>query len=269
MLDTMNTVASTNTLSQRLEQAIELHMKGVNGDAASVLQANRLLEGLRSEFPGNPLVEAFYGSSLILIARDKTKPMEQLKWSNQGLKILDSAVAASPQNLTVRLLRGKNAFQLPENHFRRTRTMIEDYTFIINQHIRGNTILSSEEYSQLWYELGEAYARIGRNQDAAATWRTLESQTKNMELQQRARQKLQSLEGKPAQETITESSPLSMLIEATRTIGNALVNWSDQGNSKGKQKKKTKSKEKKKKSERKKSLSRKTIKVREKSNRKG
>ncbi|RIX53938.1 hypothetical protein D3P08_06690 [Paenibacillus nanensis] len=252
MLNLVNASASSDSFGQRLEQAVSLHMKGVDGDAAAVLQAIQMLEALRADYPGNPLVEAYYGSSLVLIARDKTKPLEQLRWSNQGLKILDSAVAASPNDLTVRLLRGKNAYQLPEHHFQRTQTTIEDYTYIVGQHMRGNTILTQEEYSQLLYELGDAYARIGRNQEAASIWQRLEAPANSPEMQQLARQRLQSLEGKPAQETINQNSPLSALIEMTRAIGGALVSWSDDGKARGKKDKMSKKEQKEREKERKK-----------------
>ena len=236
--------------SERLTEAIKLHDEGVAGSASSAIEANRLFEKLRVDYPTSPLVDAYYGSSMILVARDKTKPFEQLKWSDNGLKYLDKAVAEAPQISIIRLLRGKSAYQLPEKYFRRTQTAIEDYTALIDQDILHQDLLNSDEYSQLINELGEAYYRIGRNQDAANLWRRLESETKDPDLKQLYTIKLQLLKGKPAVESITYENPASMLILATRAVGNALIEWSDQ--EKKKKNKKTKSKKRKKRKNRKK-----------------
>ncbi|MDQ6421684.1 hypothetical protein RB620_19850 [Paenibacillus sp. LHD-117] len=225
--------ASSDAFNQRLNQAVLLHLEGVDGDAAAVQEANRLLQQLRVDYPGHPLVDAYYGSTLILIARDKTKQLEKLKWSFNGLKFLDKAVADDPKDGMIRLLRGKNAYHLPEKHFHRTQTVIEDYTFLLSQQKAEGNMLGADDYAQITYELGEAYARIGRNQDAITSWRRLDSQTVKPELQQLYKQRQRALEGKPAIETVIEESPTSLLLEATRSVGNALVDWSGEGIKKG------------------------------------
>lgn len=211
------------SFNERLDQAILLYKEGVADSVTAVQEADQILERLRIDNPAHPLADAYHGATMILIARDKTKPLDKLKWSKKGLKLLDKAVAAAPQDGLIRLLRGKAAYKLPEKYFRRTQTAIEDYTFLIDQEVRQEGILETEEYSQLIYELGEAYRRIGRNQDAARHWKRLENQTQDPELQRLIKQNLQSLEGKPAIETIAYDKPASsMMIGA---VGNALQSW--------------------------------------------
>lgn len=231
-----------DSVDARLAQAIQLHIEGVAGNVNSVKEANRLLEKLRIDYPNNPLLDAYYGSSMVLIARDKTKPLEQLKWANNGLRILDKAVADAPHDSIIRLLRGKSAYKLPEKYFRRTQTAIEDYTTLLDQKIHQEGKLELGEYSQLINELGEAYYRIGRNQDAADFWRRMENQTEDADLKILYRSNLQSLEGKPAIVEIKYEGPTSMLIGATRAVGTALIEWSDQ--EKDKKKKSSNSKQK-------------------------
>lgn len=228
----------------RLDQAIRLYKEGVTGSVTAVQEANRLLERLRFE-NASPLVDAYHGATMILIARDKTKPLDKLKWSKNGLKLLDKAVAAAPQDRLIRLLRGKAAYKLPEKYFRRTQTAIEDYTFLIDQEIRHEDILKPEEYSELIYELGEAYYRIGQNQDAAKYWRRLENQTQDPKLQQLLKQNLQSLEGKPAIENKTTDGSTSMMVVATRAVGNALQHWAKQEKKKEEARRKQQKKKKK------------------------
>ncbi|MGG0815520.1 hypothetical protein ABE142_23080 [Paenibacillus alvei] len=208
--------------NERFTLAVQHHKDGIAGNAAAVQEAHQILEQLRVDYPDNPLVDAYYGSTMILIARDKTEASDKLKWSNQGLKILDDAVAADPHDSTIRLLRGKSSYNLPEKYFRRTKTVIEDFTLLLNTQ---SDTLDTDTQLELIYELGEACARIGRNQDAATHFRRLQSQTQNSAWQHLSKQKLQALEGKPAFEKMPNNIPATLLIEATRAVGNALLIW--------------------------------------------
>ncbi|WP_254659894.1 tol-pal system YbgF family protein, partial [Paenibacillus sp. KS1] len=208
---------SSDPFNERLTLAIQLYLNGVAGSAAAVHEAHQILEQLHADDDLDPLVGAYYGSTMILIARDKTEASDKLKWSKQGLKMLDNAVAADPHNSTIRLLRGKSSYNLPEQYFHRTKTVIEDFTHVLN------TPPDTLDTEELIYELGEAYSKIGQNQDAATHFRKLESQTQNSAWKQLSKQKLQELEGKPAVEKIPNKGPSSILIEATRTVGNALL----------------------------------------------
>jgi lipopolysaccharide biosynthesis regulator YciM len=219
--------APPDAFVDRLEYAINLWKEGVDGSVAAVQQADRLFEQLRSEDPVNPLLDAYQGSTMILIARDKTKLLEKLRWSKNGLKLLDKAVAADPQDTMIRILRGKAAFKLPEKHFQRTQTAIEDYRFVIEQESSHEGFLEVDEYAEIIYEIGEAYQRIGQNKEAALWWSTLQQQTQKPELQSMLQQKLRSLEGKPAVEHIPSNvSPTSMLLgNLAHATGSALQRW--------------------------------------------
>ncbi|RIE03219.1 hypothetical protein D3H35_20170 [Cohnella faecalis] len=170
---------------------------------------------------------------MILIAREKTNPLERLKWAKNGLKLLDKAVAAAPNDSRIRYLRGKSSYRLPEKHFQRTRTVIEDYSFLINQELlqEGHLGAMGVDYSKLTYDLGEAYHRIGRNEDTVRCWTKLEQQTEDPELRQLLRQKLQSLEGKPAIEHIQGNESLkSILLEkAAHATGHLLLKLAKNG----------------------------------------
>jgi hypothetical protein len=219
----------TLTLDEKLDKIKSLYKEGAEGNVTAVQEANQLLEQLRLDYPDHPLAEAYHGSIMLLIARDKTNPLERWKWAKNGLKLLDKAVAAAPHDSRVRYLRGRSAYRLPEKYFQRTRTVIEDYSFLIDQELlqEGHLGAMGIDYSKLTYELGEAYCRIGRNEDAAKCWTNLEQQTQDPEFVQLLRQKLQSLEGKPAIEHIqANESPKSILIaSAARAAGNILFKW--------------------------------------------
>lgn len=220
---------ASNSSDPRLQRAVSLHMEAVKGNAAAALEANRLFEQLRKSLPGDSVVTAYYGSSLVLVARDKTKALEKMRLSNTGMRLLDEAVASSPGDAVIRLLRGKNAYQLPERYFQRTRTMIEDYSFLLELHLRGGALPGSVAYGELVQELGEGFARIGRNQEASELWSRLERLSGDPARSGLLQQKQSELAGKPAVETIENDNPFSSLIEASRTVGSALVEWSGEG----------------------------------------
>jgi tetratricopeptide (TPR) repeat protein len=219
------------TFDERLDKIKSLYKEGAKGNVTAVQGANQLLEQLRLDYPDHPLAEAYHGSIMLLIARDKTNPLERLKWAKNGLRLLDKAAAAAPQDSRIRYLRGRSAYRLPEKYFQRTRTVIEDYSFLIDQELlqEGHLRAMGIDYSKLTYELGEAFRRIGRNEDAAKCWKKLEQQTQDPEFRLLLRQKLQSLEGKPAIEHIQANESLkSILIGKTaRAAGNVLLNWTE------------------------------------------
>jgi tetratricopeptide (TPR) repeat protein len=219
------------TLDERLNKIKSLYTEGAKGNVTAVQEANLLLGRLRLDYPDHPLAEAYHGSIKLLIARDKTNPLERFKWAKNGLKLLDKAVSAAPHDSRVRYLRGRSAYRLPEKYFQRTRTVIEDYCFLIDQELlqEGHLGAMGISYSKLTYELGEAYRRIGRNEAAARCWKKLEQQTQDPEFRELLRQKLQSLEGKPAIEHIQANESLkSILIEkAARVAGNLLLKWEE------------------------------------------
>lgn len=213
-----------------LEQVIPLHKEAVEGSERAVQDMHQLLERVRSDYQSHPLVDAYHGSTMVLIARDKKKPMEKLRWSKAGLELLDGAVNADPQDVMIRMLRGKVAYKLPEKHFHRAQTAIEDYTFLIDWKMHEEGFLETETYLQLIYELGEVYCRIGRNQAATMCWKRLKNETQDPDFLYLLELKIKSLEGKPAVEYISNAeSPTSILIrKAVPAIGNALLSWAEQ-----------------------------------------
>ena len=169
-------------------------------------------------------MDAYYGITQILVARDKTSPLSKLKGSKAGMKFLDKAVSAAPQDHRIRLLRGRAAYRLPEEHFHRGQTVIEDYTFLIDRQMHEKGILETESYWQLTYELGEVYCRIGRNQDAIMCWKRLQNETQDPDFQHLLKLKIKSLEGKPAVEHVPNVEGIKSILikKAVRAVGSEL-----------------------------------------------
>ncbi|RLL40614.1 hypothetical protein D8M04_18895 [Oceanobacillus piezotolerans] len=187
--------------------------KAANGDKDAVNTAHEIFLKLRKAEPSNALYEAYYGMTMMLIARNKKIPLSRLKESIAGMKILDGAVRAAPHDSRIRLLRGRAASRLPEEYFHRAKTVIEDYTFLIEREMQKEGFLRTEEYLQVIYQLGEAYSRIGQNQAAVMCWKRLMNETQDPDFLRLLTLKMKSLEGKPAVEhNAIPESPVSILI---------------------------------------------------------
>ncbi|MBM7572336.1 tetratricopeptide repeat protein [Aquibacillus albus] len=217
----------SDTHMNQFEEGKMLIKKAGDGDKNAVNKANEIFSKLRKAEPDNALIEAYYGTTMMLTARDKISPLSRLKETIAGMKILDEAVSADPENSRIRLLRGRAAYRLPEKYFQRTQTAIEDYNFLIDREMQEEEgFLDTVKYLQLNYELGEAYSRIGRNQDAAMCWKRLINETQDPDFLHLLNLKLKSVEGKPdVEHTPNSESPVSILIRRTiRAAGSEIIN---------------------------------------------
>ncbi len=97
---------------QALENAIELHDRGVEGSEAAVDKAIEALDALLDKDPENELARAYLGSAYTLKARDAAL-WRKRGWVEKGIETLDTAVQGAPANSEVRLVRAINAYNLP------------------------------------------------------------------------------------------------------------------------------------------------------------
>jgi len=134
---------------QLFNEAVKLHEQAVKGDKEAALKASKLLERLKQQYPKDLLIEAYYGSSLTLLGRDEIDPIQRFNKANKGLKILDGVIAKAPDNLQARLLRGYICLRLPEEHFHRQKTAIEDFSYLKAAYERDGNCLPKETYRQV------------------------------------------------------------------------------------------------------------------------
>ncbi len=156
-----------------LKEAIELHDKGIDGDQESAEQSLKLLKKIKLQQPNNSLVLAYFGSATALTAKYHPNLIEKSKLANKGLRSLDQAVSLDSNHADIRLLRGYVSFKLPEMYFKRTKTAIEDFTFLTDSFAKGRKI-PEKLYWQLMFDLGVAYQTIGNEEEALKTWSKIE-----------------------------------------------------------------------------------------------
>jgi len=177
-------VAEQGDKMELLQQAIKLHDKGaLENDKEAVVKAYELLKKLSRSNPEDPVINAYYGSSITLMARDGTDPIKRMKDVRKGLGILDGVVRNAPDNIQARILRGNVCFRLPEIMFHRNATAVEDFSYLVNRYEQNSSVFSRDFYLQLLANLSTAYRNIGKKEES-----------------QKVEEKLQSLGGEKASE---------------------------------------------------------------------
>lgn len=138
-------MSKDSSLKRQFEEAKKLHSRGVDGDKKAAKNANESLRKLREQDPKDALIEAYYGSSLALLARDAGHPLEKAEKAQEGLDALHRAVAMEPHHKEIRLLRGHVCLRLPESFFHCSATAIEDFTYVLERHAETLTPKQTED----------------------------------------------------------------------------------------------------------------------------
>jgi hypothetical protein len=107
--------------------------------------------------PGDAELLAYLGSAHAMLARDSSMTVNKVGNTNKGLALLDRAVRRAPDNLTVRIIRGTVAYELPPM-FSREKTAQDDYLFVVKA-ARAGARVSPERLSEIYYKLGQLAAK--------------------------------------------------------------------------------------------------------------
>jgi len=151
---------------KQFEKAKTLHNNGVDGDKKAVIKANEMLLKLREADPDNALIEAYYGSTLVLLGRDAVKILERADKAEEGLDALNRAVSLDSNHKEIRLLRGNICVRLPESFFHCSETAIEDFTFLLERYKENFSYLTQKQVREVLKNLSAAY-QIAGNPDKA------------------------------------------------------------------------------------------------------
>lgn len=140
-------------------EARTLYQTGVAGDAAAAHQALNLLEQLHKQLPGNNLLQAYYGSAYILKAREETNLVNKGKISNQGLKILESAMTQEPDNIEIRIVHAFVCMNLPD-WLNLGLDAIEDFQYLQSRFEADPNAFSEQFYNQIQSHIDEIRKKI-------------------------------------------------------------------------------------------------------------
>ncbi len=104
----------------RLKVAREAYFKVItSNDQAADGEAHRALGELEREYPGDPVAKAYHGSLELLDAAHSWAVWNLHKQAEEGLTLLDEAVAQAPEEPEARFIRAATSWHLPGFYHRR------------------------------------------------------------------------------------------------------------------------------------------------------
>jgi predicted Zn-dependent protease len=166
-------LADQSVYMKQFEEAKTLHNDGVDGDKKAVRRANEILLELREAEPDHALIEAYYGSTLVLLGRDAVKILEKADKAQEGLDALNRAVVLDSNNKEIRLLRGNICVRLPESFFHCSETAIEDFTFLLDCYKADSSYHTQKQVPEVLRNLCAAYQNVGKPDKADAVLKRL------------------------------------------------------------------------------------------------
>lgn len=166
-------MADDQSQNKLFEEARKLLNKGVDGDKKAASSAFEKFSIIRQANPHSALIEAYYGSSVALLARDAVHPLDKADKALEGLDALDQAISKEPNHKEIRLLRASVCVKLPESYFHRSITAIEDFNLLLNHYKKDPNYLSQKQVSEILKNLAAAYQNIGKQDEAEAVLQRL------------------------------------------------------------------------------------------------
>ena len=161
---------------EQIEEGFKLYTRAREGDQEATRKAYDYFNKLHMSYPGDDLVAAYYADCLSMTGRDATDSSVQFANAIGAIMTLEKLVNKAPDNFDIRLIRAYHAYRLPEAFFRRTRTAIEDFEYIIQRYNQDSSLMTEEAYWQLVYDLGKVYQRSGAEDKARTVWQKLFTQ---------------------------------------------------------------------------------------------
>jgi len=142
--------------------------------------------------PRNTLAMVYYGSLMSLFARDAEEPWEKMEYMQTAIAKMDKAVALSPENAQVRLVRASNALHLPAM-FNRLGMALSDFAEIETQIQSGMSNLDSGALVTFYFNYGVGHKKKGRQDEAQACFRRVVKMAPESPLGQQAKTALAAM----------------------------------------------------------------------------
>lgn len=158
--------------ADQLAAAKRMFYDAVAGQDGALRSSTALLERLGGETSQDPQVIAYLGGCRLLAAPGAVLPWEMGRLSKEGLALQDRAVAAAPDDLEIRALRGLSNYQLP-GFFGRGMVAAEDLAFAAPRApaaVRAGA-LEPRIGAAVLYHHGLVLGRSGDRPSAEAAWR--------------------------------------------------------------------------------------------------
>jgi hypothetical protein len=181
-----------------IKNVMEMHAKAENGgDKKQTLDLIEFLEKATSEHPNNQLLRCYLGSAYTLRSRDIGFGPSALKYLKEGLKMMDAAVTAAPDNASVRFIRGTNNYMLPAFVNRRDNARA-DFKWLVDHIDKETTGFNAETRQAIYYYAGLAFKQTRDYALARTAWTKGRTVVRNGPLNEKIDAELAKLKDKGA-----------------------------------------------------------------------
>lgn len=151
---------------------IAYHNLGALKVSGAVARAVKYLEQARILLPADAEVLAYFGSARTMVARDSWNPITKLSAVPDGTKLIDTAVARDPDNMTVRFVRINNSLKLPRffNRAHYAKTDLQHLLKLSAPDGQRAQMFSPAMVAEIHFKLGEIYKDENEEQLARDHW---------------------------------------------------------------------------------------------------
>lgn len=166
------------------------HDQGVAGNEDAVEKGFSCFDKVLQIDPSNAVAYAYRGSLWTLRGRDAWWPFTKAKDVDKGVDEMDKAVDLTPNDATVRIVRGITSVQLP-SMFRRLPTALKDFEFLMND-IRF-VHFDAHLQATIYYWAGIAYKNDSQPARAKELLQKAVSADPNSDMSRKAESELKQL----------------------------------------------------------------------------
>ena len=161
-----------NMNTEQLRQARNLYYQGIYGDKTAGEKSDKIFTALHSRFPNDPLITVYYGSLRLLEAQHTWALWKKNALSKEGVRLIDSAVSAAPNDLEVRFVRAATDRSLP-SFFGRKQQVQSDLDLIVShaeEAVRQGAFEPRLAAASFYY-YGELCQQQSRLREATDAWK--------------------------------------------------------------------------------------------------
>lgn len=149
---------------------IKLYDQALAGNQEAIRQAVDFYAEAVEQDPNNEMLQALHYDCTSLAGRYSQDSFKLFGSAINGVKNFDSLLAEHPNNIELRFLRAYHSFRLPEAFFKRSAGAIADFEYLLMRYEEDPSLFPVQSCWQLLLDLGVAYERLERNEEAWQSW---------------------------------------------------------------------------------------------------
>lgn len=197
-------------------KGIKLYEQALAGNSDAARKAADYFAEALEERPHDELLQAIHYDSMSLSGRFSQDSFKMFGSAINGTKNFDGLLSEHSDSIELRFIRAYHSFRLPEAFFKRSVGAIADFEYLAERYENEPEIFPEESYWQLLLDLGVAYERLNRDEDAIRTWEKLLEQNPDPKYLEMINRRKNNLQVSSSGEDLSVDDKKNFFREATR-----------------------------------------------------